>query len=333
MKKTKRFFVGLAASAISVTGMMTVSGAELAAEFAASGYFEEHVTQTLDSSVLTIRDTEDTTNNSSSSRARSIDPVFSVGTIALSLSELQACDYKVSVPITIDNTGGWYNLGFGVKFDPSEMTISNMLDDGAVQHARSQDGYNVVRGVGINNDVGKLWAGYATIPDGATTNYVGDGLVCNITFVINENASYGDAYAIAVMPENEGNVLEVGTADGVYYPSYISGMIIITNEETTTSITTATTSRTTTTTTTETTETVDTGVTGDADESGTVELNDASDVLSIYAKMAAGISVEENDAADVDENGSVELSDASAILSYYAQCAAGMTPSWDKILV
>ncbi|MBQ8687674.1 MAG: hypothetical protein IJ512_03870, partial [Ruminococcus sp.] len=80
------------------------------------------------------------------------------------------------------------------------------------------------------------------------------------------------------------------------------------------------------------TEAVDTGLTGDADKSGAVDLSDASEVLSVYANLAAGISVEENAAADVDQNGAVDLADASLILSYYAQNAAGLNPTWDKII-
>ncbi|MBQ8688107.1 MAG: Ig-like domain-containing protein [Ruminococcus sp.] len=76
---------------------------------------------------------------------------------------------------------------------------------------------------------------------------------------------------------------------------------------------------------------------GDVNQDGAVEISDASDVLSVYASQAAGLSVNayteaQLTAADVNSDSAVNLTDASAILSYYAQNAAGLNPSWNTIL-
>lgn len=76
---------------------------------------------------------------------------------------------------------------------------------------------------------------------------------------------------------------------------------------------------------------------GDVNCDGTVNLDDATMVLTIYASIAAGLPMDsyteaEIAAADVDGNGMAGLSDATAVLSYYAQNAAGLDPSWDEIL-
>ncbi|MBQ8514976.1 MAG: leucine-rich repeat protein [Ruminococcus sp.] len=78
-------------------------------------------------------------------------------------------------------------------------------------------------------------------------------------------------------------------------------------------------------------------VQGDADGDGLVEVTDASLVLTLYAKTAAGLSVDEfterkRKAADVDGNGVINIRDATAVLTYYAQYAAGLDPDWEEIL-
>ena len=78
-------------------------------------------------------------------------------------------------------------------------------------------------------------------------------------------------------------------------------------------------------------------LTGDANEDGMVDIADASIALSVYAKRAAGLTIDEYseaqlNAADVNGSSVVDIADASAILSYYAQNAAGLTPTWDSII-
>ena len=77
--------------------------------------------------------------------------------------------------------------------------------------------------------------------------------------------------------------------------------------------------------------------TGDIDGNGTVDISDATAVLSMYAESAAGISPAiytsaASDPADVNGDGIVSLDDATAILLYYAQTASGFSPEWADII-
>ena len=77
---------------------------------------------------------------------------------------------------------------------------------------------------------------------------------------------------------------------------------------------------------------------GDITMDGGVMLEDASEVLSVYAQKAAGsyapgIHIDSQlKAADVNEDSAIDLEDASAILSYYASGAAGLNADWNMIL-
>ena len=75
---------------------------------------------------------------------------------------------------------------------------------------------------------------------------------------------------------------------------------------------------------------------GDVDENGEISVDDASYILTEYARTAAGLSsiLNENQliAADIDANSSISVDDASYVLSYYAQNSAGLNPTWDSIL-
>lgn len=76
---------------------------------------------------------------------------------------------------------------------------------------------------------------------------------------------------------------------------------------------------------------------GDVDLNGIVNISDATEALTIYAKRGASLSTDEyTDAqlqsADVDEDGVINISDATAILTYYAQTAASLNPTWENII-
>lgn len=76
---------------------------------------------------------------------------------------------------------------------------------------------------------------------------------------------------------------------------------------------------------------------GDIDGSASIDLSDASAVLSVYAQNAAGLTLDgytdaQLAAADVNGDGISDLGDASCILSYYAKNAAGLNPTWEEIL-
>lgn len=77
---------------------------------------------------------------------------------------------------------------------------------------------------------------------------------------------------------------------------------------------------------------------GDIDEDGKVQVSDATLVLDVYSRNAAGLDISkytdnQKKAADVNKDGKIDISDATAILTYYAQNAAGLNPTWDKIVV
>ena len=74
--------------------------------------------------------------------------------------------------------------------------------------------------------------------------------------------------------------------------------------------------------------------TGDINSDGTVDISDASNVLSIYAMAAAGMEIafENAAAADINGDGKADLTDAGLILTYYAKTAAGISCTWDDII-
>ncbi len=81
------------------------------------------------------------------------------------------------------------------------------------------------------------------------------------------------------------------------------------------------------------TESEDTYITGDVDENGSIDISDATTALTIYARNAAGLPVDEysyaqKKAADTDGNYTVDIRDATAILTYYARKAAGLEAGW-----
>ena len=81
------------------------------------------------------------------------------------------------------------------------------------------------------------------------------------------------------------------------------------------------------------TESEDTYITGDVDENGLIDISDATTALTMYARNAAGLPVDEysyaqKKAADTDGNYTVDIRDATAILTYYARKAAGLEAGW-----
>ena len=81
---------------------------------------------------------------------------------------------------------------------------------------------------------------------------------------------------------------------------------------------------------------------GDTNESSTVEIADATAVLSYYAENAASLSpVFSTDsaknseiftAADVDGSGEIDIRDATLILTYYARTAASIETDWESLI-
>ena len=92
-------------------------------------------------------------------------------------------------------------------------------------------------------------------------------------------------------------------------------------------------------------------VKGDSDLNGKVEINDASLVLTYYAKAAAGLDATMNANADLEtlayfvadinteaktgantDSNKLEINDATWILNYYASSAAGLGKTWAEIV-
>ncbi len=76
---------------------------------------------------------------------------------------------------------------------------------------------------------------------------------------------------------------------------------------------------------------------GDINGDGIVNIADATLVLSMYSKSAAGLPLDEYTeaqilAADIDGDGQVLIADSAAILKFYAQSSAGMNPTWDNAI-
>ena len=113
-------------------------------------------------------------------------------------------------------------------------------------------------------------------------------------------------------------------------------------ETETTDLTTATTEPVTTTVVTTTTILPDPYETGDVDGDSIISVDDAVQILTYYARRAAGYttffseSAHINDlamhAADINGDDVISVEDAVAVLTYYAKTASGMQPSWEDVI-
>ena len=113
-------------------------------------------------------------------------------------------------------------------------------------------------------------------------------------------------------------------------------------ETETTDLTTATTEPMTTTVITTTTTLPDPYEMGDVDGDSTVSVDDAIQILTYYARRAAGYTTffseiaHINDlatsAADINGDRVISVEDAVAVLTYYAKTASGMQPSWADVI-
>ena len=74
---------------------------------------------------------------------------------------------------------------------------------------------------------------------------------------------------------------------------------------------------------------------GDTNNDGSVDIADATSILTAYACSAANLTVdlsaEAKTAGDIDGDGSLAINDATSVLTYYAKTAAGLAPAWDTL--
>lgn len=74
---------------------------------------------------------------------------------------------------------------------------------------------------------------------------------------------------------------------------------------------------------------------GDMNEDQEVSVSDAVEILTIYAKSAAGqspsVTERKRFVADVNYDDQITVEDAVYVLTYYAKTAAGLSPSWESL--
>lgn len=148
---------------------------------------------------------------------------------------------------------------------------------------------------------------------------------------------------------SEGDVIVGALVNQKFYKLTITVSVPKTTAETTipietetTDLTTATTEPMTTTVITTTTTLPDPYEMGDVDGDSIVSVDDAVQILTYYAKRAAGyttffseiahINDLATNAADINGDGVISVEDAVAVLTYYAKTASGMQPSWADVI-
>lgn len=77
----------------------------------------------------------------------------------------------------------------------------------------------------------------------------------------------------------------------------------------------------------------ETNLKGDLNSDGVIDVSDAVEILTYYAKKCANwdISIfeEQLQCADINGDGLLSVEDAVGVLTYYAKAAAGLEPTWD----
>lgn len=133
-----------------------------------------------------------------------------IGTVEMTLAELQAANYQVTVPLTFSTTVEQY--GLGINYDSN-------LD--YVDGAASASGFDISTSV-ANHD--KNFA----VATGASTAGTSNGLV-NLVFTVPSDAAEGDSYSLT------GAAKMLDDSDCIYndgIPTYVDGAINIIAEPT-----------------------------------------------------------------------------------------------------
>ena len=77
----------------------------------------------------------------------------------------------------------------------------------------------------------------------------------------------------------------------------------------------------------------ETNLKGDLNSDGVIDVSDAVEILTYYAKKCANcdvsLSEEQLQCADINGDGMLSVEDAVGVLTYYAKSAAGLEPTWD----
>lgn len=178
------------------------------------------------------------------------EPTVEIGTVCLTLEELKANDYQVSVPVTVSGTGGYYLLSYFCDYDPAEITLVEFTQSTAFIKAKAAanqyaaetgntDYAMYVNDVSaVNNDEGFLNGANAVLRDydGSLITDFDDGVIHELLFEVSDTAETGDIIKLdnTLLPLNGTSSPEIGlTSDvgTVFTPTLICGAIIITESE------------------------------------------------------------------------------------------------------
>lgn len=120
------------------------------------------------------------------------DVIASVGMIEISLDELRASNYQVTVPITLSQNDGFYGLSFGAFWDGNALTpkeintpLSTMVTVPAFTDSQDFAWMNLLN--------------ISTTASGNPKNYISEDestVLVNLTFQVSEDAKPGDYYEI-----------------------------------------------------------------------------------------------------------------------------------------
>lgn len=181
----------------------------------------------------------------------------SVGQVTVTLEQLKADNYQVTVPVSVYGGDGWDSLAFGLEWSTDELTfVSNAAGQGIIDA--------MLTGVSVTDSGFQLnpagiggWIAYTTVPKGNEKTFVtSENPVINITFQVTESAQPGDIYYINGLETSYDGAYKATITHGdesvVAAPNQgyikIDGEQTTTTEATTTTTTEATTTTTTTTT-------------------------------------------------------------------------------------
>lgn len=254
--------------------------------------------------------------------------VLEIGAVEVSVDELIAADYRVSVPVTIRDIDSWSGIEFGFLYDPQMVMVSGFTVGEALMDAK--DNGDAVLMCSRDNYADNLaWVSVAANEGcGSEDADIREGVVCYIDVIVWEDVKSGDMAHFDMMTEGyDGNPQKLYSDYREYCCQTVSGYIYITEGSTGTTTTTTTTATTTTTTTTTATTTVTTTTTesttaiptgnvcGDVNLDGIVSMVDMvylnkylADMIIFNEQQLAG--------ADCVSDGSITGSDASALLRF-----------------
>lgn len=182
----------------------------------------------------------------------------SIGQVTVTLDQLKADNYQVTVPVSVYGGDGWDSLAFGLEWSTDELTFaSNAAGQGIIDA--------MLTGVSVTDSGFQLnpagiggWIAYTTVPKGNEKTFVtSENPIINITFKVTESAQPGDIYYINGLETSYDGAYKATITHGdeavVAAPN--QGYIKIDGEQTTTTEATTTTTTTTEATTTTTTTT------------------------------------------------------------------------------